>query len=229
MVAVAGAGGSLGPPACEALVARGATVAVADVDAQLLEAVARRTGAAPERWHASTVDLLDPEAAAAWAATVRERFGRVHALAHLVGGWRGGDPIDTAPREDYEWLHDLLVRTLQHTTRAFLPALRQAGAQGRLVLVSSVAAQRPSAKGAPYAAAKAAAEAWTLAAADDLSATGGTANILVVREIGPERAGAEAADTPPAATPADDLAGALAWLLGDGAQRMNGQRVALHG
>lgn len=229
MIAVAGAGGSLGPPACEALVARGATVAVADIDAELLEAVARRAGAATERWHASTVDLLDPQAAGAWASTLHERFGRIDALAHLVGGWRGGDPIDTAPDEDCEWLHDLLVRTLQHTTRAFLPALREAGPRGRLVLVSSAAAQRPSARGAPYAAAKAAAEAWTLAAADDLSATGGTANILVVREIGPERSGAEAAGASPTATPADDLAQALAWLLGDGAGAMNGQRLALHG
>lgn len=229
VVAVAGAGGNLGPPTCEALAGGGATVAATDVEAKALEAVARRVGAAPERWQASTVDLLDPEATVAWAEELRERFGRVDALVHLVGGWRGGEAIDTAPPEDYEWLHDALVRTLQHTTRAFLPALRETGGRGRLVVVSSAAAQRPSATGAPYAAAKAAAEAWTLAAADDLSATGGTANIVVVREIGPERGSVQASEASPTATPADDLARAVAWMLGDGAAAMNGQRLALHG
>ena len=227
--AVAGAGGNLGPPACAALAARGATLAVAGTDAARLDAVARRVGAPADRWDARTVDLLDAGAAGEWAAGLQERFGRVDGLAHLVGGWRGGQPIDTAPAQDTQWLHDRLVRTVQHTTAAFLPALRAAGARARFVLVSSAAAQRPTARGAPYAAAKAAAEAWTLALADDLAATGGAANILVVREIGPERAVPASGEPSPTATPADDLAQALAWLAGDAAGRMNGQRLSLHG
>ena len=56
--------------------------------------------------------------------------------------------------------------------------------RGRFVLVSSSQAQRPDATNAAYAAAKAAAEAWTLAMARDLGEHGGTANVLVVHAIG---------------------------------------------
>ena len=48
---------------------------------------------------------------------------------------KGGDPIATTPLADYEWLHDLLVRTLQHATRAFHDAIAHEG--GRFVLISS--------------------------------------------------------------------------------------------
>ncbi|MDQ3768392.1 MAG: SDR family oxidoreductase [Actinomycetota bacterium] len=227
--AIAGAGGGLGPSVVKRLATAGAVVCVSDVAAERVEPLGSELGPGSDRFDARAVDLLDESAARDWRAQIEDRFGRVDALLHLVGGWRGGVALAEAPLSDYEWLHDLLVRTVQHTTAAFLPALRAAGTRARFVLVSSAAAQRPSARGAPYAAAKAAAEAWTLALADDLAATGGTANILVVREIGPERGDPASGEPSPTATPADDLAQALAWLVGPAAGRMNGQRLALHG
>jgi NAD(P)-dependent dehydrogenase (short-subunit alcohol dehydrogenase family) len=134
-----------------------------------------------------------------------------------VGGWRGGKLIDEAPEEDWEFLRSLLIDTLRHASRAFLPALREAG--GRFLLVSSSQAQRPDAKNAAYAAAKAAAETWTLAMAKDLGEHGGTANVLVVHAIGDQ----------PTFTPPADLAEAIAFALGERGGRMNGQRLSLHG
>lgn len=159
-IAVAGAGGTLGPAVLEALLEAGHEVS------------------APGR---KDVDLLDPHAAQAWAGTL----GRVDGLVHMVGGWRGGARIDEAPAEDAEWLHDRLARTLQNVTRAFLPALREA--HGRFVLVSSAAAVRPDPQSAAYAASKAYAEAWTRALARDLGEFGGTANIVAVLAIGEDR------------------------------------------
>ena len=51
------------------------------------------------------------------------------------------------------------------------------------MLVSPAQAQRPTSTNASYAAAKAAAEAWTLALADRFRATGATANVVVVGTI----------------------------------------------
>jgi len=48
-----------------------------------------------------------------------ERFGRVDGLVHLVGGWRGGQPLHEAPLADWGLLEQLLIRTVQLTTRAF--------------------------------------------------------------------------------------------------------------
>ena len=114
---------------------------------------------------ARVADLLDEADTGGWAKAIEERFGRVDGLLHLVGGWKGGEPIATAPLEDYEWLHDLLVRTVIHTTRAFYDALA-ASEHGRFVLVSSSQAQSPGGTNAAYGATKAAAESWTLALAD---------------------------------------------------------------
>ena len=110
------------------------------------------------------------------------------------------------------------MRTVRNTTRAFAPKLREAG--GRFVLVSSKQAQDPDAKNAAYAAAKAYAEAWTLAFAKDLGEHGGTANVVVVNAIG---------DDKPSFTPAAHLAANIAWLLSDECSRMNGGRLPLHG
>ena len=221
VVAVAGAGGSLGPHVVERLTAAGATVCVCDRD------VARVEGLGAD--DADAVDLLDEAATRAWADRMAERRGRVDALVHAVGGWRGGTPIGEAPLEDWDLLHDLLIRTAQHTSRAFLPHLAASG-RGRFVLVSSAQAQRPTSTNAAYGAAKAAAEAWTLALADELSSSGGTANILVVNAIvTPEMRAANPDKAYKTFTDASDMADAIAFLVSDTAARMNGRRLALHG
>jgi NAD(P)-dependent dehydrogenase (short-subunit alcohol dehydrogenase family) len=229
VVAIAGASGGLGPTVARTLADHGATLALAERDRERLDALVADLGLGDDRLHAQVVDLLDAQDARRWAAALDERFGRVDALAHLVGGWRGGKPIDEAPPEEYEWLHDLLVRTVQHASRAFLPALRASG-RGRFVLVSSSQAQHPTATNAAYAAAKAAAEAWTLALAADLADHGGTANIVVVHAIVTPEMRAEAPDKPfRTFTDTADIAEAIAFVVSDAAAKMNGQRLALHG
>ena len=128
---------------------------------------------------------------------------------------------------DWELLHDLLIRTVQHTTRAFHDALA-AAEQGRFVLVSAKQAQAPSNSNAAYAAAKAAAEAWTLALADGFAGTAATANIIVVDAILTPQMREENPDGDFAAfTPAEHIAEAIAFLCSDAAEKMNGQRLPL--
>jgi len=130
--------------------------------------------------------------------------------------------------EEDGFVHGLLVKTVQSATRAFLPHLAQRG--GRFVIVSSIQAQRPTATNAAYASAKAAAEAWTLAFADELKGHGGTANIVVVnaivtpqmREQNPDKSYDNFTD-------AEHIAAGIAFLLSDAASKMNGQRLSLHG
>ena len=228
MIAVAGAGGGLGPVVVERLTAEGATVAGTDRDPATLEEIG--SGLDPERWDGRAVDLLDEEAARDWCAALVERFGRVDGLLHLVGGWRGGTPLHEADLADWDLLHDLLIRTVQHTTRAFHDALAASPA-GRFALVSAKQAQAPSNENAAYAAAKAAAEAWTLALADGFAKGEGsaTANVVVVDAIlTPADARAESPEKEfPGFTPAEHLADALAFLCSDAAAEMNGQRLVL--
>jgi len=227
-VAVAGAAGGLGPVVCKRLADAGASLALTDRSEDRLAEVADGLDLPAERIDTQVVDLLDPEAASTWARDLGGRFGGVDGLLHLVGGWKGGEPLATFPMEDYEFLHDLLVRTVQYTTRAFRDLLAGSG-RGRFVLISSSQAQHPGGTNAAYGAAKAAAESWTLALADDLAHTGATANIVVVEAILTPRMRMENPDNDyPSFTPAEHIAEATAFLLSEAAEKMNGQRLSLH-
>jgi NAD(P)-dependent dehydrogenase (short-subunit alcohol dehydrogenase family) len=226
VIAIAGVGGGLGPLVAARLAEAGATVAGTDRNQGALDAVGADLGIG-ERWDGRAVDLLDEESARAWCAALVGRFGRVDGLVHLVGGWRGGQPLHEAPLSDWDLLHDLLVRTVQHTTRAFHDQL-VASPHGRFVLVSAKQAQSPSNTNAAYAAAKAAAEAWTLAFADGFEPGGATANIVVIDALLTPRMREENPGKDfPTFTPAEQVAEAIAFLCSDAGERMNGQRLPL--
>ncbi len=225
--AIAGVGGGLGPAVARALADAGATVAGTDRSQEKLDELAAELGLPAERWDGRPVDLLEEGAAREWCAALVERFGRVDGVAHLVGGWRGGEPLHEAPLADWDFLHGLLVRTVQHTTRAFHEQIANSAA-GRFVLVSAKQAQAPTNTNAAYAAAKAAAEAWTLAYADGFEPGGATANIVVVDALLTPAMRAENPDGDFATfTPVEDVAAAVAFLCSDRAGKMNGQRLPL--
>ena len=227
VIAVAGGAGNLGPTVVQRLADAGALPCVCGRDQEGLDALASEIAKPIET---DVVDLLDPEAARRWASALAARHdGRVDGLVHLVGGWRGGKPIEEAPLEDWDFLSALLIRTVQHATQAFAPQLIESG-HGRFVLVSAGQAQSPTHPNAVYAAAKAASEAWTLALADRFKGTGATANIVVVGAIVTPQMRAESPDKDFSTfTPAEEIAAAVAYLCSDAASSMNGQRVTLRG
>jgi NAD(P)-dependent dehydrogenase (short-subunit alcohol dehydrogenase family) len=228
VIAIAGASGGLGPSVARRLAAGGATIAGVDRSQQHLDDLRAELGLPDDRFDGQVVDLRDEQATRAWATHLRGRFGGVDALLHLVGGWRGGQPLPHAPLTDYEWLHDLLVRTVQLTTRAFYEALA-ASEHGRFVLVSSSQAQSPDGTNAAYAAAKAAAESWTLALADSFKDSTATANVIVVNAILTPRMREENPDKEYRTfTSAEEIADAIAFVCSDAAAKMNGQRLSLH-
>ena len=225
---ITGAAGDAGSALARRLAADGWALALAGRRLEPLQALAGSLAGEPGSIVTEAVDLLDADATEAWARRVVEKLGSVDAVAHLVGGWRGGTPIGSADLGDWEALQVALVRTLQHTSRAFLEPLKASG-RGRFVIVSSPQAQRPSSSNAAYGAAKAAAEAWTLAIADELADHGATANIVAVNAILTDAMRAAQPEKPfTSFTPAADLADAIAWVLSDAAQKMNGRRLVLH-
>lgn len=227
VIAVAGGAGNLGPTVVERLVGAGTVTCVCGREQTGLDELASSLSAPIET---DVVDLLDAQATRAWAAALEERHGHLDGLVHLVGGWRGGTPIEDAPLEDWDWLSALLVQTVQHATQAAVPALLRSG-HGRFVLVSTGQAQSPTHPNASYAAAKAASETWTLALADRFKGTGATANIVVVGgAIVTPQMRAESPDKDfSSGTPAEEIAEAIAYLCSDAAASMNGQRVILRG
>ncbi|RFU37751.1 SDR family NAD(P)-dependent oxidoreductase [Actinomadura logoneensis] len=214
VVVVTGANGAAGRAVTERLAAGGARVVAA--------------GRTVRQWDSpriapAAVDLLDPDATRRFADAVTAEHGRVDGLVHLVGGWRGAPSFAATDLADWTFLHDQVVRTLQHTTLAFHDALRDAPS-GRFAMVSQPAARRPDAGSAAYGAAKAAAETWTLAmaasfASADGSGTGSAATILVVKAL--------VSEAKPGLTHVDDLASTVAGLWDRPASELNGTRLDL--
>jgi len=230
VVAIAGAAGGLGPLVARRLAGEGASLALTDVNQDRLDALVGELGLPDSRVDAQVVDLLDESAAIGWPKAIEQALGPVDCLLHLVGGWRGGEPLPTAPLADYEFLHDLLVRTVIHSTRAFADAL-MASDSGRFVLVSSSQAQDPDGTNAAYGATKAAAEAWTLALANHFREAGSaaTANILVINAILTPQMREQSPDKEFASfTSAEEIADGIAYICSDAARKMNGKRLSLY-
>ncbi|MGI5159835.1 SDR family NAD(P)-dependent oxidoreductase [Microbispora sp. CA-102843] len=173
------------------------------------------------------VDLLDRDAVRGLAERVRAEHGRVDGVVHLVGGWRGSKTFADTSLDDWDLLHDLLIRTLQNVSLEFEPLLRASG-NGRFVIVSARAAQKPTQGGAAYAAAKAAAEAWTLSLADALKDTSAAAVVLVVNALVHDEMRAANPDKPYRTfTDVKDLAAAVAGLWDEESAAVNGRRIDL--
>lgn len=230
-IAIAGANGSLGPYVARAVAAAGATVAMTDRDLPALEILAAELAVPAERVDCQVVDLMDEAATHRWAKSVKRRFGGVDGVLHLVGGWRGGQALSEAPLGDWDALNDLLVRTVQHTSRAFHDALNESGV-GRYAIIGARQAVEPTHTNAAYAAAKAAAEAWVFALSDAFAEAdhGATANVVAINAlVTPEQRTAEPDKAFKTFTDAEDIADTLVWLCSDAAGKCNGRRIELYG
>ncbi len=161
-IVVAGGSSPSGIAVARALRGAGHTVFTVGSDAARIRAAAAEAGSGVE---ALTCDLADPSAVRGLHTGLTDRAGRIDGVVHLVGGWRGAKGITDQSDEDWDFLERNALTTLRNISRAFYDDLA-ASETGRLAIVSSTAVASPTAGGASYAAAKAAAEAWTLAVAD---------------------------------------------------------------
>lgn len=235
VVAVAGAGGPAGRATLRRLAQAGARVVAADASPErLAEAVdLARFDAGGADITGDVIDLLDLGAAHDWAVRIEKDNGRVDGLIHLVGGWRGSASFPETDLADWDVLEKLLIRTVQHTSLAFHDALVRSPF-GRFVLISAAGAAKPTAGNAAYAAAKAAAEAWTLALGDSFRKLGGqdgpraAATVLVIKalvhdQLRRERPNAKFAGF----TDVADLADAIVGVWNSPAAEVNGNRLWL--
>lgn len=231
VVVVTGAGGGAGGACVAHLLSLGCRVVAADVTQPPLDRLIAAAGDRAESLTTVVVDLLDTSATAAWATELAARFGHVDGVVHLVGGWRGGKVFADNNFEDWDLLHSLLIKTVQNTTLAFHDALA-ASANGRYVLISATAVDSPTAGSAGYAAAKAAAETWTMSMADSFAKLQGDDlnSAAVVLRVKALLTPAMREAKPDAAfagyTTVEDLAVSIADLWSHDAAVVNGKRIA---
>jgi NADP-dependent 3-hydroxy acid dehydrogenase YdfG len=231
-VVVTGGSGPSGIATARALREAGHTVFTVGSDGPRIGAAAAEAG---DGVVPLTCDLASLPDVRALHATISGRAGRVDGVIHLVGGWRGASGITDQTDEDWDFLERGAITTLRNVTRVFYDDLA-ASDTGRFAMVTSTAVATPTAAGASYVAAKAAAEAWTLAVAEGFSTEPrsgsgeqhGAAVIFVVRGlVDPGMRAKSPGRSFPGFTDVADLAAAAVGLFTAPAAELNGQRLLL--
>ncbi len=226
----AGRPAGLGRSLPDDLAARGANLALLDMDEARLQSLVEELAIPEGRIFTRVLNLLDPAQANAAAEAVAARFGRVDILLHVVGGWSGGKTLLEIAASDLEFMLNQHVWTSFNVTRAFLPHLLSNG-WGRIIMVTSPLAARPNAKSSAYAIGKAGQEALMLTLSQELTGSGVTANLLQARSIDVKReklASPAAAKASNATTP-EELSAAVLYLLSDEAGTVNGAKIPMYG
>ncbi|MFV2103662.1 SDR family NAD(P)-dependent oxidoreductase [Micromonospora sp. LOL_024] len=239
---VTGAGHGIGAAIAVALARAGADVAVhhghsagpaAEV-ASTIEALGRKT-------IVRQADLTQTTEATNLLNDVTTFLGGLDILICNAGGMVGRSPVAEMTDEHYTQLIDLNLGSTFRTTRAAIPHLRAAGAQGRLITMSSLAAHNGGGAGsAVYAAAKAGVRGLTKGLAKELANTGTTVNAVAPGFIGgttfhntfttptTQQTIINAVPLGRAGTP-NDVAGTVTWLASDAAAYITGATIDIDG
>jgi NAD(P)-dependent dehydrogenase (short-subunit alcohol dehydrogenase family) len=204
----------------------------------LLDAGAKVVGLAPKirqsdfdhpNFTALPAALDSLNAARQATQTVIGRFGQIDVLAHLVGGFAGGQTVADTDDATFQSMFNLNVTAAFHVLRAVLPHMRKAGA-GRIIAIGSRAAENPGASVGAYSASKAALVSLVRTVALENKDAGITANVILPGTI----------DTPAnrKAMPGADVAqwvqpGAIAslivWLASDAGKDVTGAAIPVYG
>jgi NAD(P)-dependent dehydrogenase (short-subunit alcohol dehydrogenase family) len=104
---------------------------------------------------AMPADISKNDAARTVAASVTNRFGRIDALVHVMGGFDGGKSVAETDDATLETMLDLNYRAAFYIARAVIPQMRKQRS-GRIVAVASRQATEPAAGVGAYSASKAA-------------------------------------------------------------------------
>ncbi len=161
--------------------------------------------------------------------TVIGRFGKIDILAHLVGGFAGGQSVADTDDATFQRMFDMNLNSAFHILRAVLPHMRRAGA-GRIITVGSRAAENPGPKVGAYSASKAALVSLMKTVALENKDSGITANVILPGTIDTpaNRKDMPGADVSQWVQPAS-IASLIVWLAGDAAHDVTGAVIPVYG
>lgn len=219
VIVITGATGALGSKTAHTFAARGHALILLDNDQAKLDSLTRDLNLSAERLFAAVVDLRNGDAVRATAEAVAARFGGIHALIHLVGGWVGGKTLVDSNPADLDFMLGQHVWTTFHLFQSFTPQLVK-NQWGRVIVVSASTVPNPPGNTGIYTAAKAAQENLVLTLSAELKDQGVTANIVQVRAI--DTTGSGKGTTP------EEIVAAMMYLFSDEASKISGARIPVY-
>ena len=223
---ITGAAGNLGVATAQSFAARGARLVLIGRSLESLRAA--YPGESPDRLLLAA-DLLDEDAVRGCVDAALAKFGGIHVLCNIAGGFHYGEPVHKMPREIWNRFHELNAGTLLSAVKAVVPHMLEAG-RGVVFNIGSAASVHGHAHMGAYAASKGEVMRLTESMAEELAGTGVSVFCIMPTIIDtPEnRADMPKADrsswTPPAEI------GDLMWLLtAQEAALMSGCLIPLKG
>jgi NAD(P)-dependent dehydrogenase (short-subunit alcohol dehydrogenase family) len=240
---VPGGGGAIGSAISKALAGAGAQVVVVNQTQDKADATAQAINNAGGEAIGVAADATSEADAERAVAAAFDRFGRLDIVVNAIGGGAGKvlHDAEAYPRDAWDWIMELNVRSTIVPTQAAVRAMIEAGNGGRVVNLSSVRAVLGINAGySAYVAAKGAIESLTRQWATEWAKHG--INVNAVRPT--------FVDTPQVATllgdpvfkagvvnriplgrvgSTDDITGAVVFLASPAASFITGQVIGIDG
>lgn len=236
---VTGGSRGIGRATVELFAELGAAIVVnyrKDADgAEASVSAARKLGAEAVGFSADAANLVEAQRLIDFT---KERFGRVDVLVCNAGIWEGA-PVDTMAEEMWDRTIEINLKGTWTVCRAAIPVMKQQRS-GKIVIVSSTAAQRGEANYSHYAASKGGQVAFTKSLAEELGVWGINVNAVAPGWVDTEmtrealgdsaRRAAIAREIPVGrvATP-EEIAAPIAFLCTDWARHISGEVLNING
>ncbi len=162
-------------------------------------------------------------------ATVIARRGKIDVLAHLVGGFTGGQTVAATDDATWQRMFDANLNSAFHILRAVIPEMRKAGG-GRIVAIGSRQAEEPAPTIGAYSASKAAVVSLVKTVALENKDAGITANVILpgTMDTPANRKDMPGADVSTWVQPAS-VASLIVWLASDAGKDVTGAAIPVYG
>jgi NAD(P)-dependent dehydrogenase (short-subunit alcohol dehydrogenase family) len=162
-------------------------------------------------------------------ATVIARSGRIDVLAHLIGGFAGGQTVAETDDATWQRMFDANLNSTFHILRAVIPEMQKAGG-GRIVAIGSRAAEDPGPKVGAYSASKAALVSLMKTIALENKNAGITANVILpgTMDTPANRKDMPGADVSQWVQPSS-VASLIVWLASEAGKDVTGAAIPVYG
>jgi len=235
-VIVTGASGNLGRAVVRAFAEQGANVALVDRNAAAVDAALADLGYANDkRFMPAIGDLLNPAQVTTLVQSIVQRFGGVHVLCNLAGGFRMGEAVHETSDANWNFLFDINARTLLHAARAVVPQMLAQPVsanetRGKIVNIGAFGALKGGGQMGAYAASKASVIRLTESMAAELREQGINVNCVLPTIIDTPQNRADMPKADPARwVPPEALADVILFLASDAARAVHGAAVPVTG
>ena len=180
---VTGAGSGIGRALALELSARGARLAVSDIDVSALEQTVKLLEGLCSDVHSKILDVSKRAAVFEYADSVAEHFGEVNLVINNAGVGLSSGLFSNTTIEEFEWLMGINFNGVVYGTKAFLPKLEKAD-WGHIVNISSLFGLIGVAEQSAYNSSKFAVRGFTECLCNEFEQTGSTVRATSVHPGG---------------------------------------------